>query len=97
MKAALIFSGATPILILTSYPYLYDDRFIEKLCHKGINKFIAFEVPLETAKARYGNRFDIIMQDLGDTEDIRVLDYDGHTAFQNFSFKELGEPFEYEQ
>ena len=97
MKAALIFSGATPILILTSYPYLYDDRFIEKLCNKGIKKFIAFEVSLETAKARYGNRYDIVMQDLADTEDIRVLDYDGHTAFQNFSFEELGEPFEYEK
>ena len=97
MIAALIFSGSAPILILTSYPYLYDDRFIEKLGQKGINKFVAFEVSTETAKTRYGNRYDIILQDLGDSEDMRVLDYDGHTAFQNFSFKELGEPFEYEK
>ena len=97
MKAALIFSGTSPILILTTYPYLNDDRFIEKLGQKGINKFIAFEVSLDTAKARYGNRYDLILQDLGDSEDMRVLDYDGHTAFQNFSFEELGEPFEYEK
>ena len=97
MIAALIFSGSTPILILTTYPYLNDDRFIEKLGQKGINKFIAFEVSLETAKVRYGTRYDIILQDLGDNEDMRVLDYDGHTAFQNFSFEELGEPFEYEK
>ena len=97
MKAALIFSGTSPILILTTYPYLNDDRFIEMLCNKGIEKFIAYEVPIETAKARYGNRYEIILQDLGDTEDMRVLDYDGHTAFQNFSFEELGEPFQYEK
>lgn len=97
MKAVLIFPGTGPILILTSYPSLIDERFIEKLSQKGINKFIAFEVPLETAKARYGARYDVIMQDLGDAEDMRVLDYNGHTAFHNFSFEELGELIKYEK
>jgi hypothetical protein len=52
---------------------------------------------LEKAKAKYGTRFDIIEQDLGDTEDMRVLDYTGHTAFYNFSFKELEDPIKYEK
>jgi hypothetical protein len=97
MKAVLIFPGTGPILILTSYPSLIDERFIEKLSQKGINKFIAFEVPLETAKVRYGARYDVITQDLGDAEDMRVLDYNGYTAFHNFSFEELGEPIKYEK
>lgn len=97
MKAVLIFPGTGPILILTSYKSLTEKGFIEKLEHKGINKFIAFEVPLEKAKARYGTRYGVVEQDLGDTDDMRVLDYNGHTAFYNFSFKELGDPIKYEK
>ena len=35
MKVALIFTGSSPILIITSYPSLEDKRFLEKLKHKG--------------------------------------------------------------
>lgn len=95
MKAALIFSGTSPILILSTYPSLIDQRFVEKLDQKGIHKFIAFEVPEGKAKSLYGARFTSIKGDLADTEDMRVLDYNGHTAFNNFSFDELGEPVKY--
>jgi len=97
MKAALIFPGTGPILILTTYPSVTDERFLEKLKQKGINKFIAFEVSLDTAKQKYGSRYDLIVMDLGDTEDMRVLDYNGYTAFHNFSFKELGDAIKYEK
>ncbi|MGR3301804.1 MAG: hypothetical protein ACUZ8I_04780 [Candidatus Scalindua sp.] len=91
MKAALIFTGSSPILIITSYPSLEDKRFLEKLKQKGIDKFIAFEVQLEIAKEKYGNRFDLITADLNATEDMRILDYNGQLAFERFSFEELGE------
>jgi hypothetical protein len=91
MKAALIFTGSSPILIITSYPSLEDKRFLEKLKQKGIDKFIAFEVQLESAKEKYGSRFDVIRGDLNTTEDIRILDYNGQLAFERFSFEELGE------
>ncbi|MHC4269484.1 MAG: hypothetical protein ACYSTS_13575 [Planctomycetota bacterium] len=91
MKAALIFTGSSPILIITSYPSLEDKRFLEKLKQKGIDKFIAFEVQLEIAKEKYGNRFDLITDDLDATEDMRILDYNGQLAFERFSFDELGE------
>jgi hypothetical protein len=64
MKTALIFTGSSPILIITSYPSLEDKRFLEKLKQKGIDKFIAFEVQLESAKKKYGSRFDVIKNDL---------------------------------
>ncbi len=96
MKAALIFTGSSPILIITSYPSLEDKRFLEKLKHKGIEKFIAFEVKLESAKAKYGSRFDVIRDDLNKTEDMRVLDYNGQLAFERFSFEELGEMIKHE-
>jgi len=43
MKTALIFTGSSPILIITSYPSLEDKRFLEKLKQKGIDKFIALK------------------------------------------------------
>ena len=91
MKTALIFTGSSPILIITSYPSLEDKRFLEKLKQKGIDKFITFEVQLESAKKKYGSRFDVIKDDLNTTEDIRILDYNGQLAFERFSFEELGE------
>ncbi len=91
MKTALIFTGSSPILIITSYPSLDDERFLEKLKQKGIEKFIAFEVKLESAKEKYGSRFDVIRDDLNETEDLRILDYNGQLAFERFSFEELGE------
>ena len=91
MKTALIFTGSSPILIITSYPSLEDKRFLEKLKQKGIDKFIAFEVQLESAKKKYGGRFDVIKDDLNTTEDIRILDYNEQLAFERFFFEELGE------
>lgn len=85
------------MLIITSFPSLNDERFVEKLRHKGINKYIAFEIPVESAREKYGMRFEVISRDLGEAEDMRVLDYNGHLAFERFSFKELGEMITHEE
>ena len=96
MKAGIIFSGTGPILILTSYDSLTDPKLVEKLSAKGIKKFIAYEVPEDLVKERYGQHFNVIMGDLHQADDLRVLDYDGHHVFNNFSLKELGEIICYE-
>lgn len=92
MKAGIFFTGTGPILILTTYEDLNDAKLVEKLAVKGIRKFIAFEVGEDKAKAVYGKHFDVIMGDLNQTDDLRVLDYDGHRIFLNFSLRELGDP-----
>jgi hypothetical protein len=69
---------------------------VKRLRSKGITKFIAHEVPVELAKARYGNHFDVVCQDLHETDDLRVLDYSGDRAYKSFSFKELGSPIYHE-
>jgi hypothetical protein len=92
MKAGIFFTGTGPILILTSYSALDDPNLVDKLSAKGIKKYIAFEVPEENVKARYGKQYDVIMGDLSQTDDLRVLDYDGHHVFYNFTLKEIGEP-----
>lgn len=96
MKAALIFSGTGPILILTSYESFNDPELVEKLYAKGIKKYIACELPVEKVKARYGNKFSVVLGDLKQTDDLRVLDYNGHNAFYSFTFAEMGKPLFYE-
>jgi len=93
VKAGIIFTGTGPILILTSYKSFDDPSFVRKLSTKGIKKFIAYELPVEKVKEQYQDQFTLIMQDLSKSDDLRVLDYNGHHVFTSFSFSELGPPF----
>jgi hypothetical protein len=92
MKAGIFFTGTGPILILTSYNSLNDPKLVEKLALKGIKKYIAYEVREDLVKQRYGQHFNVILSDLKQADDLRVLDYDGHHVFYNFSLDEIGEP-----
>lgn len=96
MKAGILFTGTGPILILTTFDSFENPKLVEKLGVKGIKKFIASEVPLEKAKAKYGNHYTVIMGDLNQTDDLRVLDYNGYNVFHNFSFSEMGQPIYHE-
>ena len=96
MKAGIFFTGTGPILILTTYASLDAPKLVDKLTQKGIKKYIAYEVPEELVKERYGKHFNIILGDLKQSDDLRVLDYDGHHVFYNFSLSEIGQPVFYE-
>jgi hypothetical protein len=96
MKAGIFFTGSGPIVILTSYTSLTAPNFVEKLAAKGITKFIAYEVTTEEVKKKYGKHFEVIMKDLHQTDDLRVLDYDGHRVFRNFTLSQLGQPIYHE-
>ena len=96
MKAGIFFTGTGPILILTTYESLKDPKLAEKLALKGIKKYIAYELSEEAVKNRYGQHYKVIIGDLKQTDDLRVLDYDGHHVFYNFSLNELGQPIYYD-
>ncbi|MFZ0448972.1 MAG: hypothetical protein WAL98_06990 [Desulfatiglandaceae bacterium] len=96
MKAGIIFTGTGPILILTSYESFEDSKLVAKLEVKGIRKFIATELPIEKVKEKYGNQYMVVMGDLHQTDDLRVLDYNGYNVFHSFSFKEMGKPIYHE-
>ena len=96
MKTGIFFTGTGPILILTSYESLKDPKLVEKLMQKGIKKYIAYEVPEDLVKHKYGKHFSVILGDLKQTDDLRVLDYDGHHVFYSFSLDEIGEPVYHE-
>ncbi len=96
MKAGICFTGTGPVLFLTTYSSFTDDDLLKKFDAKGIKKFIVYEVPIDTVKEKYGNHYNVIMGDLRQESDLRVLDYDGHHVFYQFSLKELGEPIIHE-
>jgi hypothetical protein len=92
MKAGIFFTGSGPIMIVTSHESLTDDDLIEKLQAKGIGKYIAFEVPIDSVRRKYGRHYEVVMNDLKQEDDLRVMDFDGRHILSKFSFKELGEP-----
>ena len=94
-RTFLIFTGTGPILVLSTFPELTDERLVKKLRYKGIIKFIAYEVDTEAVKKRYSAAYENIAEDLQGVEDLRVLDFNGHQIMANFSLDELGEPVKY--
>jgi hypothetical protein len=96
MKTALLFAGSGPLVIATSYTSLTDPGLLEQLRAKGIEKFIAYEIPLELARQRYAGHFDIVMRGLHESDDLRVLDFNGERAFRLFHLSELDKPVMFE-
>jgi len=91
MKSFLLMTGSGPIVILTSYQFIEDTALLEALQLKGIDKFVAYEVPFELARERYGGHFTAVINDWLESDDLRILDFNGERAFRLFNFSELGE------
>ncbi len=94
-RSYLIFTGTGPILVLSTYSSVTDDRLVAKLRYKGIDKFIAYEVEAQAVSERYAEAYASVSQDLRGVEDIRVLDFNGHQIMANFELSELGDPIKY--
>ena len=41
---------------------------------------------------KYGNQYNVVMEDLKQSDDLRVLDYNGYKIFHSFSFSDMGQP-----
>lgn len=95
IRAYIVFAGSGPLLLLSTYPKLTDERMVSKLRYKGIDKFIAYEVDLTAARDRYGDSFANVARDLEGVEDMRVLDFNGHQIMANFSLNALGDPIKF--
>jgi hypothetical protein len=92
MNVFMLFTGSGPLVILTSHASIEAPDLLEKLAAKGVDKFLAYEVPLALAQTRYGMHFDIVARGLGEADDLRVLDVDGARAFRLFGFGEMRGP-----
>lgn len=86
----MLFAKRGVLVILTSCETVTAPDALQALKVKGVEKFLAFEIPLELAKARYGPHFFVVEHDIHETSDLRILDQDGSRAFRLFGFRELG-------
>ena len=97
MKAGMVFTGTGPILIVTACESFNDSKVIQQLNAKGIHKFIAYEVPMDRVKERYGKQFAVAMGDLKQSDDLRVIDEEGWRVFYNFPLGMLSSPICHEE
>ena len=95
-KAVMLFTGSGPVVILTSHNSVTAPAMLEKLKAKGIERFFAYELPLDSVKTRYGDHFQMVLNDLHETGDLRVLDCNGEHVFALFRLDELGTPIIYD-
>ncbi len=97
LRSYLIFTGTGPILAISTYPKLTDERLLQKLRYKGIDKFMAYQVDLDVVAERYSQTYPDIVKDLESPglEDLRVLDFNGHQIMSNFSLDSLGDPIKF--
>ena len=96
VKVMMLLTGGGPMVILTSSDSPTAPALLKELHAKGIDKFIAYDIPIDLAKKRYGSHFAAVAQDVHETDQLRILDISGHRAFSLFRFDELGPPSRYE-
>lgn len=96
MNVFILFAGSGPLVVLTSHASLEDSELLQRLAAKGIDKFLAYNIPLALARERYGIHFDIVAHGLSETDDLRVLDFDGTRALRLFAFTEMTGPYIHE-
>lgn len=96
MKVFMLYGGTGPLVILTSYESATAPPLVELLRQKGIEKYVAQEIPEALARERYGGHFDVVRHDLHACDELRVLDVNGVRAFKLFHFSELGPPVAWE-
>ena len=96
MRSYLVLTENGPLLVLTSMASITEERLLDSLHHKGVDKFIAYEVPVDRVHEFYGVPFEIIAADLERGKDLRVVDFDGPHIFNCLSFSELGRHIHHE-
>jgi hypothetical protein len=96
MRSYLVLTENGPLLVLTSLQSITEEQLLDSLHGKGIDKFIAYEVPVERVHEFYGVPFEIISEDLERGKDLRVVDFDGPHIFRCLSFSDLGNQIQHE-
>lgn len=96
MRAFLVFAEAAPVLVMTSRAAVADGRLVQGLTTRGIDKFIAYEVPLDELRRKYGVPFEVVESDVRNGKDLAVLDSKGSHVFANVRFTDLGESFQHD-
>jgi len=97
MKSYFLCTSTGPKLVLTSCDLISYPECLNVLKNQGIAKFIAFEVPVEHVKQRYGEQFNIVMNNPDEHDELRVLDADGRKVLAKINLSELGHAISFEE
>jgi nucleotide-binding universal stress UspA family protein len=99
MKAYFLWTVTGPQLILTSCDLKKQPICLSqtgRITKSVADKYIAYEVPLETIKQRYAEHFEHVIRDPKQTDELRILDVEGTQVLLNIHFSDLGQPIYYE-
>ncbi|HSN54116.1 MAG TPA: hypothetical protein VLT32_05570 [Candidatus Sulfomarinibacteraceae bacterium] len=96
MRSYLVLTETGPILALTRCSSATEATMLECFQRRGIEKFIAYEVPVDRVHELYGVPFEVVASDIERGRPVRILDFNGPHIFSSFSFDELGHPTLYE-
>jgi hypothetical protein len=96
MRSYVVLTENGPILVMTARSVITDDSLLDSLHRRGVDKFIAYEVPTDGLHESYGLPFELIAADLQKGKDLRVLDFDGRNIFDCLRLSELGQGIRYE-
>jgi hypothetical protein len=96
MRSFLVCTESGPILILTSCASPTEEALVGSLHSKGIDKYIAYELPLADVHRLYGLPFEVVASDIEHGRPVRVLDFNGLHIFDSLSLSDLGRPVAYE-
>ncbi len=96
MRSFLILTENGPLLVMTSNSCITEGALLESMSLRGIDKFIAYEVPAEQLHNYYGVPFEVVAADLERGKQVRILDFDGTQIFDRVSFEELGQAVHFE-
>jgi len=90
VKAYLLFTVTGPVLVLSKFESIEHPELLNRL--SGFGKFIAHEVSLEAVKSCYAMHYQHVLEDIRQTDELRILDQDGQRIFTNIDFRDLGVP-----
>ncbi|MEJ2188968.1 MAG: hypothetical protein P8Y93_06035 [Acidobacteriota bacterium] len=96
MRSYLVLTENGPLLVMTSLSRITESTLLDALHRKGIEKFIAYEVPVDRLHQFYGVPFEVVASDLERGKEMRVLDFDGHHIFNCLSLSDLGQEIQVE-
>ncbi len=91
MKSGVVITGTGAILVLTACDSFDNPEVVDALLEKGIDKYIAFEVPLNLVESQYGQHYQLVLRDRKQSDILRVVDVDGSRVFRNFSLNAFGQ------
>ena len=72
MNVFFLFTGSGSLVILTSCSSVENPALLRRLGAEGIERFLAYQVPIKLAKERYGTHFDIVAAELAESDDLQT-------------------------